>query len=101
MRSSVRNPSKIHNPPDECVLSDVPEVAGYPHDRQYGRGEVMGYYTQGVETVLGDRVICDRCGAKLATYADACIAALDDACPGFVEIESAVRVATTEGKNHG
>lgn len=32
---------------------------------------------------LGDVVICTRCGAKLATYADKCEADLDERCPGF------------------
>ena len=43
-----------------------------------------------VEAALGDgRVICERCGATLATFADRCTASLDDACPGFVAIEEA------------
>lgn len=32
---------------------------------------------------LGNRVICNRCGATYATYADKCDAALDVRCPGF------------------
>lgn len=36
-------------------------------------------------------VICDRCAATLATYGEACTAALDDACPGFLAIERARR----------
>jgi hypothetical protein len=40
-----------------------------------------------VEQTLGETVICDRCGATLATYADTCTADLQDACPGFLRIE--------------
>ena len=54
---------------------------------------MSGYYTQPAEAVLGDQVICDRCGATMATYADACTAALDDPCPGFLTIEDAVALA--------
>jgi hypothetical protein len=39
---------------------------------------------------LGDGVICDRCGATLDTYGDACTAALDDPCPGFMAVENAL-----------
>lgn len=43
-----------------------------------------------VEAALGDgRAICDRCGATLESYADICSANFDEACPGFVAIESA------------
>lgn len=42
-----------------------------------------------IETALGSAVICDRCGATLATYHDACRAGLDDPCPGFQAIERA------------
>lgn len=42
-----------------------------------------------VKHSLADRVICDRCGAILATYADQCSADLADACPGFMAIEAA------------
>ncbi len=49
------------------------------------------YYTQPAETILGNRVICERCGATMQTYADACTADLGDACPGFVAIEEAVK----------
>lgn len=45
-----------------------------------------------VESKLGGAVICDRCGATLATYADNCTARLDDACPGFLAIEEAANV---------
>ena len=41
---------------------------------------------------LGDKVICDRCGATLADYADKCAAALNEACPGFQAIERAGEV---------
>ena len=42
-----------------------------------------------VEAALGDgRVICEDCGATLATYLDLCSAPLDAQCPGFVAIES-------------
>ena len=39
---------------------------------------------------LKGRVICDRCGATIDTYADACTADLDDPCPGFLTIEEAL-----------
>lgn len=43
-----------------------------------------------VEDALDDgRVICDRCGATLWTYAEKCTADLADACPGFQAIERA------------
>lgn len=48
------------------------------------------YYTQDAEAVLGEEVICRRCGATMQTYAVACAAALDDPCPGFVAIEEAI-----------
>jgi hypothetical protein len=38
---------------------------------------------------LADTVICERCGATVATYGDKCSAALDDRCPGFEAIERA------------
>jgi hypothetical protein len=45
---------------------------------------------QRVEKVLGDgRVICDRCHATLATYAEACAAPLAERCPGFEAVEAA------------
>lgn len=53
------------------------------------------YYTKPAEAILGDSVICVRCGATMATYADKCSADLDDACPGFVRIEEAVAIART------
>lgn len=41
-----------------------------------------------VEKELGDgRVICERCGATLATYAEFCSAPLEEQCPGYVTIE--------------
>lgn len=49
------------------------------------------YYTQPAEAVLRERVICDRCGATMTTYADACTAMLDDPCPGFEAIETALQ----------
>lgn len=36
-------------------------------------------------------VICKRCGATLASYADKCDAALDQLCPGFNAIEKTKR----------
>lgn len=56
----------------------------------------LAYYTQPAEAVLGRSVICDRCGATLATYADRCSARLDDACPGFIAIERAVQLRDGE-----
>ena len=37
---------------------------------------------------LGEAVICDRCRATYATYSDRCTAPLDEACPGFKEVDS-------------
>lgn len=34
-----------------------------------------------------DKVICNRCGATLRTFADQCDAELDDPCPGFKAID--------------
>lgn len=44
-----------------------------------------------VEQSLGDSVICRKCGATLATYADTCKADLSEVCPGFFVIERAKR----------
>lgn len=45
-----------------------------------------------VEAKLGwEAVICTRCKATLATYNEACTAALDDPCPGFLTIEAAAK----------
>lgn len=39
---------------------------------------------------LGDRVICQRCGATIETYGfDTCTAALDERCEGFDTVEAA------------
>jgi ribosomal protein L40E len=54
------------------------------------------YYTKPAEAILGDSVICLRCSATLATYADACTADLGDQCPGFVAIEAAVAQARAQ-----
>ena len=43
-----------------------------------------------VEAKLGSSVICSRCGATLATYADECSADLADPCPGFMTVEDAI-----------
>jgi ribosomal protein L40E len=40
-----------------------------------------------VEQTLADSVICSRCGATLATYADVCSAPITESCPGFDAIE--------------
>jgi hypothetical protein len=41
-----------------------------------------------LEDALGDgRIICDRCGATLATYADACPAEIGDPCPGVLAMD--------------
>ena len=42
-----------------------------------------------VEAALAGKVICDRCGATLETYAEACTAELSERCPGFEAIENA------------
>jgi ribosomal protein L40E len=41
----------------------------------------------GVEAALGNKVICNRCGATLETYGDKCSADLAEACEGFRAIE--------------
>lgn len=47
-------------------------------------------FVRHVEDALNDgRIICDRCGATLASYATQCSTALDDRCPGFLAIERA------------
>ncbi len=33
--------------------------------------------------------ICDRCNAKLDSYADKCVADLSECCPGYLAIENA------------
>lgn len=43
-----------------------------------------------IEERLGGDVICDRCGATLDTFAEACTAGLDDPCPGFMAVDAAV-----------
>jgi len=42
-----------------------------------------------IDAKFGANSICDRCGATLDTFADACSADLDDACPGFLAIDNA------------
>jgi hypothetical protein len=43
-----------------------------------------------LEDALGDgRIICDRCGATLATYADVCPAEIGDPCPGLLAMDKA------------
>lgn len=42
---------------------------------------------QRVEQALGDRVICQLCGATIMTYGDECSVALDVACEGFLAVE--------------
>lgn len=44
-----------------------------------------------VEAKLGDKVVCDRCGAKLADIHKQCTAPLDMTCPGFEAIDKAGR----------
>jgi hypothetical protein len=38
---------------------------------------------------FGTGSICQRCGATLDTFADACTADLTDPCPGFLAIDRA------------
>lgn len=45
---------------------------------------------------LAGRVICEQCGATLATYGDRCSADLAARCQGFEAIEFAIRVAAAE-----
>ncbi len=40
-----------------------------------------------VRARVGPGVICSRCGARYATYADVCSADLDERCPGFIVID--------------
>lgn len=42
-----------------------------------------------VEEKLGTGIICKRCDATCATFADACTADLAEMCPGFITIEDA------------
>ena len=43
-----------------------------------------------LEDALGDgRIICERCGATLATYADVCPAEIGDPCPGLLAMDKA------------
>ena len=43
-----------------------------------------------LEDAFGDgRIICERCGATLATYADACTAENRDPCPGDLAMDKA------------
>jgi len=43
-----------------------------------------------LEDALGDgRIICERCGATLATYADVCAAEIGDPCPGDLAMDKA------------
>lgn len=57
-----------------------------------------------VERVLTDSVICDKCQATLATYADKCSAGLSEICPGFIAIENEragiERVINIQGKGN-
>jgi hypothetical protein len=41
-----------------------------------------------VAAALGDKVICERCGATFKTYNDACSADLLDPCPGFLTVDA-------------
>lgn len=52
-------------------------------DAQHKRAEVH----ERVSAVLGDSVICSRCGATFKTMNDACTADLLDPCPGFLRID--------------
>lgn len=45
---------------------------------------------EAIEQLLGDRVICTECGARLADFDSKCSAALDVACQGFTVIEAAL-----------
>lgn len=40
-----------------------------------------------VVAVLGDEVICNRCGATFKTMNEACTADLLDPCPGFRRVD--------------
>ena len=40
-----------------------------------------------VGAILGDEVICARCGATYKTMSDVCSAEILDPCPGFLRIE--------------
>lgn len=41
-----------------------------------------------VTAILGDEMICDRCGATFKTMNEACTADLLDPCPGFLRIDT-------------
>lgn len=50
------------------------------------------------ENALGDgRIICKRCGATLATFADRCTAALHVQCEGFRVIDTAAASTQRDG----
>jgi len=40
-----------------------------------------------VAAVLGEEVICNRCGATYRTMNNACTAEILDPCPGFLRID--------------
>lgn len=40
-----------------------------------------------VTAALGDRIICNRCGATFKTMNETCSAELLDPCPGFLTID--------------
>lgn len=40
-----------------------------------------------VTAALGNKVICDRCGATFKTMNTACTADLLDPCPGFISVD--------------
>ena len=58
------------------------------------------HHRKTVETRLGG-VICERCGATLATYYSRCLTPLEADCPGFRTIEGVIaEVKGAAGPRH-
>ena len=53
-------------------------------------GKVNEQTRKAVEKLLGNQVICSRCGATLHAYYSRCDAPLDERCPGFEAVERAI-----------
>lgn len=60
------------------------------------RPELRQALIRRVEELLGDRPLCDRCGATLGTFDERCSEPLDVACPGFLALEAARDLALAE-----
>ena len=58
--------------------------------------ELREKVAQLVRARMGQGIICSRCGASLATYADRCEADLAERCPGFNAIDLVQSAAEKE-----